>query len=62
MPIFTHIYEKGRGGDSLPIKQVVSCTNKFQSKDEKERSENYTKKWINIINKLEESKIYKKHS
>lgn len=44
----------------MPRKEVISCTNKFQSKDAKNRSENYTKKWIDIINKLERNKIYRK--
>lgn len=41
----------------LSRKQILNCTNKFQSKNEKERSQNYTKKWINIINKIEANKI-----
>lgn len=42
-------------------KQVISCTNKFQSKDEKERASNYTKIWIAIIEQMHQNKINKKY-
>lgn len=41
-------------------KQILNCTNKFQSKDEKERSQNYTKKWVDIINQIETNKVDRK--
>lgn len=42
-------------------KQIINGKNKFLSKDEKERSQNYTKKWINIINKIETNKSLEKY-
>lgn len=41
-------------------KQIINGTNKFQSKEEKERSQNYTKKWITIINQSEMKKSLQK--
>ncbi len=41
-------------------KQIINITNMFKSKDEKERSKNYTKKWIEIINQIESNKVYRK--
>ena len=41
----------------LSRKQILDCINKFQSDNEKERSQNYTKKWIEIINKIEANKF-----
>ena len=38
-------------------KANLNCINKFQSDNEKERSQNYTKKWIEIINKIEANKF-----
>lgn len=47
------------GGVVLSRKQIINGKNIFQSKNEKERSKNYTNKWINIINKNEADKINK---
>lgn len=47
-------------GVVLSRKQIINVKNTFQSKNEKERSQNYTNKWINIINKNEADKINKK--
>lgn len=55
-----HTYKKEIGGVALSRKQILNCTNKFQSKDEKERSQNYTQKWIYIINQIEANKVDRK--
>lgn len=55
-----HTYKKEIGGIALSRKQILNCTNKFQSKDEKEREQNYTKKWIDIINQIEANKVDRK--
>ncbi len=47
-------------GVVLSRKQIINVKNTFQSKNEKERSQNYTNKWINIINKNEADKVNKK--
>lgn len=47
-------------GVVLSRKQIINVKNTFQSKKEKERSQNYTNKWINIINKNEADKVNKK--
>ena len=47
-------------GVVLSRKQIINVKNTFQSKNEKERSQNDTNKWINIINKNEADKINKK--
>lgn len=41
-------------------KQIIHGKNLFQSKDEKERIQNYTKKWIDIINQNEANQIDRK--
>lgn len=41
-------------------KQIINGKNIFQSKDEKERSQNYTKKWIDIINQNEANQVDRK--
>lgn len=41
-------------------KQIINGKNNFISKNEKERTQNYTKKWINIINQNETNRSLKK--
>ncbi len=41
-------------------KQILNCTNIFQSSNEKELSQKYTQKWIEIINHYEAEKFDKK--
>ena len=52
--------KRDRSGVILSRKQIINITNMFKSKDEKERSKNYTKKWIEIINQIESNKVYRK--
>lgn len=54
-----HTYKK-TGGITLSRKQILNCTNRFQSNNEKELSQKYTQKWIEIINHYEAEKFDKK--
>ena len=47
-------------GVVLSRKQIINVKNTFQSKSEKERSQNYTNKWISIINKNDADEVNNK--